>query len=146
MVNIPEKTKEVLTALTPTKEGIERGISSAKDMIVGSGHIGEEITRVGKDYIDMPKTIIGTPLKAMGELIDLNPIGALQNVTTGVKDLSREMIDIVSAPGRGTIALAATVGRATIAPAKGLLAVGQTIGNTIKQPVESAVNAAKTAI
>ena len=137
MANIPEKAKEVLTTIQPTKENLKQGISSAKDMIFGSGHIGEELTRVGKDYLDVPQTVISTPLKAIDDICNKNPLGALQDIAVGVKELTSEGLDIAFSPVRGAAAITATAGRAVgkiaTAPIKGAFAVGHIIGDKVRR-------------
>ena len=127
VIRVEEATPE-----TPaqSKERLGGAIQKAKETIIGSGSLVKEIGDAGVAYLDIPKEMVVTPFKAMGELVRLHPIEATKKITQGTGEIIKDIAKIATAPSRLAVA--------------GTSVVAKAVGKTAKAPFRTAVWAAKS--
>jgi hypothetical protein len=130
MIKIPEKAREVIEAVKHPKVQLTNAFNKARETVIGSGSIPEEIKKVGNAYIDMPATAVTAPLKALGNIVALHPIDATQNIINGGVKLVGDTIDAVTSPSRLGIA--------------GITAGGKVVKETAKLPFKGIGMVAKS--
>lgn len=125
------RTEEAMSE-TPaqSKERLGGAIQKAKETIIGSGSLVKEIGDAGKVYLDIPKEMVVTPFKAMGELVHLHPIGATKKIIQGTGEITKDIVKIATTPSRLAIAGTSVATRA--------------VGKTAKAPLNAAVWIAKS--
>jgi len=115
MSEAPDLSSETATT---AKIQVNELIAKAKDTIVGSGHVKEEIVRLGNGYVDLPKDAVTEGLRAVKDLVTLHPIRATKDLANGIVQTAGNIMDITSAPTRFAVAGAYATGRGVKAVAK----------------------------
>lgn len=130
MVQMPEKAMEVVEAVKHPVVQLDNAIHKARDTIIGSGSIKEEISKLGDRYLNIPKNIVGTPLKTLGDLLTLHPLKATGDLIGGGVQLFKDSFSIATAPSRLAVA--------------GAKATGETASEVVKLPFKGAELAIKS--
>lgn len=116
------KSHEVIETPAESIERLGGAIKKAKETIIGSGSLVKEIGNAGNAYLGIPKEMVVTPFKAMGELIRLHPIEATKKITQGAGEIAKDIVKIATTPSRlaiaGTSVATRTVGKTAKAPLK----------------------------
>jgi len=92
-----QKTKETFESLPniPSPRGvIEGGLSSARESLVGSLSMTQELEHLGSDYSDFYKKAITVPPKALLDLVSLHPIDAVTQAVDGAKKICGDLIHL----------------------------------------------------
>lgn len=90
-----QKTKETFESLPsiPSPRGVvEGGLSSARESLVGSLSMTQELEHLGSDYADFYKKAITVPPKALLDLVSLHPIDAVTQAVDGAKKICDDLI------------------------------------------------------
>ena len=110
-----EEAPEVFKPPTAPKEKLIGAIGKARETIVGSSSLKEEISGVGRAYLDVTKQMIVTPPKALWELVRLHPVNAAKETAIGLGKVLGSTVKMATSPSRLAVAGA---GKATKAAKK----------------------------
>lgn len=122
--------ESMLETPAQSKERLGGAIQKAKETIIGSGSLAKEIGDAGRAYLDIPKEMVVTPFKAMGELLHLHPIEATKKTAQGAGEIIKDIAKIATAPSRLAVAGASVAAKA--------------VGKTAKAPFKAAAWVAKS--
>lgn len=100
MTLIPEKAEAGLEAMRPDKITTLGAIGKARETIIGSGSMRQEIAKVGDSALNIPLTILGTPLQSLGKLVTLHPVEAVKKMASGASEIIHSTVDLVTSPAR----------------------------------------------
>lgn len=129
MPTIPEAAQEAVEAVKHPRALLGSAIHKARETIIGSGSIKQELKEVGSAYADIPGNVIRKPLHALGHLLMLNPIDATKELAEGTINVMGDVVKIGTAPAR--LASAGVAGTAHLAaetaklPFKGVKAIAE---------------------
>ncbi len=113
-----EESIEAFGPPTAPKERLSGAIGKARETIIGSGSLKEEISGLGRAYLDVSKQMIVTPPKALWELVRLHPINAARETARGFGDVLGSTVKMATSPSRLAVAGAGKVAKAAKKTAK----------------------------
>jgi len=138
MVKIPEQALEVVKAISQPRAQFESAAATAKDTIVGSKVVKDEIARTLKGYVDMAisggSTVLRAP-RALWKFVSGHPLESAGEIMSGIADAGRTFgkgVDITSSVTRIPWAVAA---RGKDAAIEGLKLPFKGIGALAKSPI-----------